>query len=423
MTDGLTDRDRASYLDEVVESAGVLDSLTEAAAAEAWASGAVAEWFRLGGRALAEELAGRAPIAESVIRWIESGLVPAPGPAIPWIPDIGSARPVAAVRLVDPDQEDDVVLIVEFESDSGARHDLSVTLRRRCVVDVAVAPSGLSAAARDAPDARFVTETIDARSGLADSLADVRTALERTRPTDLADRARLDVPLLCRRLGFDPDGVRELIAEPGEDPPEIELVRDVEDDRYAAELVRSALATAAPAGLSPSAPAAPTIRASLEAVVQAFVGRVHDGDPDVLAAMAVAGVSPSDVSGDPETALVRTAGAYLAPVDLSPHPRGEQAPIAALEPADWVGVILGVLRDQGTTPLTGSVAVTYVNRCPEIATSIPARDAESVAWAFDRTLYSWECTGVLDELGLLTPIGRWILPQAVALAWADSSGS
>ena len=399
MSDGPTASELSSYLDEVVASARVLATLTEAAAAEAWASGAVAEWFRLGRTDLADRLSGRAAVAEAVIRYIESGVVPESQGA-PWTADVGSARPVAGVRLYDPTRADEVVRIVEFEADSGARHDVSVTFLGERVVDVAVAPTGLSRAAGEA--ARFVTEPIE-----SPSLGDIRSALDATRPSDLTDRARLDLPLLCRRSGFDPADVFDLVAGTGVDDaaPPLDLGRAAEDDAYAAELVRSALA-------EEGRPA------QLAEAVDEFVGRVAAGDADALAAMAVAGVTADDVDSDPEAALVRTAGAYLAPTDLSPHPRDEQSPIAALEPADWVGVVLGVMRERDSTPLTGAVAVAYVNRCPEIATSIPARDAESVAWAFDRTFYAWEITGVLDDRGLLTEAGRWILPQAVRRAWS-----
>ncbi|NNK91657.1 MAG: hypothetical protein HKO87_04415, partial [Acidimicrobiia bacterium] len=71
MTATVPSAEHAAYVDEVIESASVLESLDEAAPAEAWASGAVAEWLGIGGVALGDAVAGRSSPAEAAIRWIE----------------------------------------------------------------------------------------------------------------------------------------------------------------------------------------------------------------------------------------------------------------------------------------------------------------------------------------------------------------
>lgn len=402
--------ERSSYLAEVVVSAGLLGSVDEAAAGEAWASGAVAEWLRLGGRSLADVVSTPNRLAERLIAWVEVGAPPGPEDDDPeWLDDVGTAEPVSALRLRDPDSSLDTALIVEFIAASGARHDLSVTIREGHLVDVTVGPAGLAQAVNDGLDPRFASEPAD-----PDRVMDeMRAAVADFDPAELSGRARLDLPLLCRRLGIDPAGIALAFGDLR--GPVADLARDRDDDHYAAELVRSAL------GRRSAPDSAAPIPTAVEEAAQAFAERVAAADRDARAVLEVSETRIEEVASRPLDGLVRAVGAYLAPADLSIHAPDEREPIADLEPADWVGVLLGVLRPNDAIPLTGEIAVRHINRCPEIATTIPARDAPALAWAFDRVLYAWECTGVLGEDGLVTEAGRWLLPRAADQAWSDAA--
>ncbi len=403
--------DLSALASEIVESARVLAEIEESPTAEVWASGAVAEWYQNGGVRLAEAIAEtgtdgtdiEAQAATALIGWIESGVLPTESGGHPWIAAVGSARVVRASTLVDPAERSERVLVLTFEDSAGSAHDLSVTVAGGRLVDVAAGPPGLIADLLEVPDdpggpePRFVAAEVDVES----ARAELAPLVETCDPRQISARARLDLPVLCRRLGIDPAALGPWLPDPA---PVAATPRDRDDDRYAADLIVSALRL----DLDAEPPA------EVSDAIERFEARVAAELPDARAVLAVAGLAP----GSGLTFLLSAVGAYLAPVDLSVHPADEHEPISALEPADWVGVILGLVRITAANPLDGGECVDFINRCPEIATTVPARDAPMVAWAFDLVLYGWEVTGVLDEHGLLTPAGRWLLPRAAHRVWA-----
>jgi hypothetical protein len=65
--------------------------------------------------------------------------------------------------------------------------------------------------------------------------------------------------------------------------------------------------------------------------------------------------------------------------------------------------------------------VRNINRCAEVTTTVPKRDAPQVAAVFARLLHAWELTGALDEHGKLTELGAWLVPRALLSAWGGDS--
>ena len=97
-------RDR--YIDELIGAAVLLDSIESAAIAEAWASGAVAEWLALDGTPgrLAGHIRAASPVAAELIEWIDAGTTPAehPGLDVDWLADVGRHDLTRAVQLRQP---------------------------------------------------------------------------------------------------------------------------------------------------------------------------------------------------------------------------------------------------------------------------------------------------------------------------------
>ena len=58
-----------------------------------------------------------------------------------------------------------------------------------------------------------------------------------------------------------------------------------------------------------------------------------------------------------------------------------------------------------------------INRCPEVTTTIPKRDAPAVASAFGAALHAWRAAGAITDDDTLTELGVWVLPRALAAAW------
>jgi len=390
------ERIRERYIDELIGAATVLDSVESAAVAEAWAAGAVAEWLALDGSP--GKLAARvdeSPLAAQLISWME-GAELAEGEQ-GWLADVGRHEPTRAVQLRQAGAKDAGV-ILEYEAPSGDRHDLSVAIDDDGrIVGVAVGPEGLAIAAAEAEREDVTVEELE----ISAAMDVVRAAL--ARPIgELTPAAEATLPLVIRRIGIGVGHVAARTARPDRTIP----ARDVEDDRYAAQVVQSATRSE----LSEEPPPA------VVAAMDQFVGRVRADEPDALTVFDIAGLdSAQRVEIDGFIGLV---GAYLAPVDLSAHTDPQFDALVELEPADWVGVVLGMSRAVVGTAVDGDALVGFVNKAPEITTTIPKADAPRLAWTFEQTLYAWEVTGVLTGEGTVSDAARWLLPRAALSAWS-----
>lgn len=78
--------------------------------------------------------------------------------------------------------------------------------------------------------------------------------------------------------------------------------------------------------------------------------------------------------------------------------------------------MLGLVRAGVGTPVDGDALVDFVNRCPEVTTTIPKADRARIAWAFSVVGEAWARAGVTAG-GLLTAAGVDLLPAALAHAW------
>ncbi len=398
------DHIRDRYLDELVGAASVLDDLDSAAVAEAWASGAVAEWLALDGAdgRLASKIRDAAPLAAVLIDWIDGGEAPELFGEPDWITDVGRHELTRAVQLKQTTTDDarshEHGVILEYTAPSGDRHDVSVSIDGGHISGIAVGPEGLAIAAVEAE-----------RDGVSVDELDPRRALELVREAlgkplgQLSPAAEATLPLVVRRVGFSADELAEFAAVSSDRTlPE----RDVEDDQYSAELVASALRVALAAEQPP---------AVAEALDQ-FTADVAAGDPDALTVFDIAGLDPEEpVDLDRFIALI---GSYLAPASLSPHTDPQFAALIELEPADWVGVILGMSRAAIGTDIDGDALVRFINKAPEITTTIPKADAPRLAWTFEQMLYAWEVTGVLTDVGAVSAAASWLLPRAAVAAWS-----
>ena len=86
--------------------------------------------------------------------------------------------------------------------------------------------------------------------------------------------------------------------------------------------------------------------------------------------------------------------------------------------------MLPLVRGGPGTDASPEQLVRNINRCPEVTTSIPKRDAPAVASAFGCAMTAWRVSGVLDAEERLTAVGAWVLPRALAAVWvAGSTGS
>jgi hypothetical protein len=109
-------------------------------------------------------------------------------------------------------------------------------------------------------------------------------------------------------------------------------------------------------------------------------------------------------------------GALISPREDPGLDAQEEAAIIALEPADWVGSIIGVVREGVGADVSPEALVGYIDACPEVEGVVDPDETPLVETAFELILPAWEAAGAVDENKYLTPLGRWGLPRA--LAWA-----
>ncbi len=380
------------FFDEVIASAAFVETAESAAAAEAWASGAIADWEQLTGATVSIEQIAELPIADGARHLLEL----LSDPAVPvdprrleafdWSDDVDRHDIVDLVTLTTAGGESAVIMTVE--SPSGARHDLSITTLDDIVIGVTIGPEGLAQAATEDASGAI---TVEPHHGDADLLLPTWTSIR------LDDDSAANGPLLRRRFGATTT-VAESAARSAVMPPE----RDPDDDRWAAELVRRALP--------------PCDAAVLRRLDSETERRFSNGDVDLVTLAEIAGLQSPDRVPSLTAAL---AGAYLAPRTLQPHPEVEARAIIELELADWIGALLGLARANVGTDIDGRRLVEMINRCPEITTGIPKADQDRIAWAFECTLYAFVATGILDADGATTPFASVIIDGAVAAAWGQ----
>jgi hypothetical protein len=401
---------------ELLAEAAVLAEL-DVARAEAWASGLLAEWpdhdallrgLESSGDplalAIAVALAPMLPAAAGVAATLRGRGLPDPE----FAPYVGTARPIAAWYIRDRHGQG-TSIVVELEHADGTRHDMLAELDGATLLDLLVAPPGVVDGVAEEAGRRLTIDAVDP----ATASSRIRAALEDAPPdAPLTDAYLLNRALVASRVGVtstpEVDGVASLRPLRPLRPPR---APDPEGDA----LARSTLAAALGPGSTAPAP-----RDAIAACAVALRRAAGDGDAELVQLAGEAGIDPDVV--DDVTLLVRLAGAYVAP-----GPRAALSPAAAdavdaLEWADWLGAVLPLVRDGRGADASPDQLVRNVNRCPEVTTSIPKRDAPAVASAFACALPVWRLAGCIDDELRLTDVGVWVLPRALAAAWGARPG-
>jgi hypothetical protein len=139
-------------------------------------------------------------------------------------------------------------------------------------------------------------------------------------------------------------------------------------------------------------------------------------DPAVEAIRRAAGLDPPLPADDAELWLA-AAGALIAMREPSGLDAELEAAVMALELADWVGAVIGLVRGGVGARADPAALVATINDCPEVEGTVDPDDADLVELAFEVVLPTWEAIGAVDADRRLTALGVWGLPRALARAW------
>ncbi len=113
------------------------------------------------------------------------------------------------------------------------------------------------------------------------------------------------------------------------------------------------------------------------------------------------------------------AASTVSPVNDPGTDAEEQAAVFALEHADWVGMVTGLVRRGVGASFDAESAEHDIETCPEVESEVEDSEGELGVLGLAVAVLTplWEALGMLDEDERLTPLGRWGLPRAVVRAW------
>lgn len=177
-------------------------------------------------------------------------------------------------------------------------------------------------------------------------------------------------------------------------------------------------------------------RDAVELLRQALPDAVSAPPPDLALAKAASRVRAGVASGDwpyrhlanaagwPGTppredlqCCVEAAGGLVALREESGLGAERESMLMALELADWLGAVVGLVRAGVGAPADTGDLIGYIDSCPEVEGELDLDDAELVESAFDLVLDAWAAVDIVDGGRRLTALGGWLLPRALAWAW------
>jgi tetratricopeptide (TPR) repeat protein len=133
--------------------------------------------------------------------------------------------------------------------------------------------------------------------------------------------------------------------------------------------------------------------------------------------LGASGWAKDDPPADDAKLWLGGAGALISPREETSLDAEEEAAIIALDPADWLGAVIGVVREGVGADASPEALLGYIDACPEIEGTINPDEAPLLEMAFELILPAWEAAGAVDDSRRLTALGRWGLPRALAWAW------
>jgi len=230
-----------------------------------------------------------------------------------------------------------------------------------------------------------------------------------------SDTLVMNGPLLAARLATITGRVPVMptVIEPA-DVPELPPA-DPDDDAWATGILVRAL------DLSPDSlnEVAPDLLNDAVGLAADSLRRAAGAD-SATAQWLAASQGPVDLDESDQRVVVAALAATVRPHAMAPLDRDAREAVAHLEWADWLGAVIGLVREGvGASPDPAHL-VDLVNRCPEVASTIPKTDRPRVEWAFAICTDQWASTG-LTESERLTELGAWMLPRMLLEAWAPNS--
>ncbi|WP_296607549.1 SEC-C domain-containing protein [Nocardioides sp.] len=179
-------------------------------------------------------------------------------------------------------------------------------------------------------------------------------------------------------------------------------------DRRAADVLAQAIpdVLASDPPMDELAPAAERVRSAVAARTEE--GRYFE--------TACGWAAPPDLDG---ALWLQAAGSTISPWEDPDTDPELQAAVFSLEYADWLALIVGLVRRGVGAELSAELMVEDLEAMPEIEIDELPEESD-LDLALEILVPLWQVLGALDAGRRLTALGRWGLPRALHLVWSTS---
>lgn len=156
-----------------------------------------------------------------------------------------------------------------------------------------------------------------------------------------------------------------------------------------------------------------------QAVERAREGQ-RDGTPPYALLWTAAGFDEDEPPAEDEELWLELAAAVVAPRTRVDMEADRAAAWSALEPADWAGAVIELVRAGVGSVATPDILLDLVAACPEVDNDdLTEEDEEVLLAGFETVVTLWQALGILDEEARLTALGYWGLPEVLQVAWSE----
>lgn len=133
-----------------------------------------------------------------------------------------------------------------------------------------------------------------------------------------------------------------------------------------------------------------------------------------------AGLTAEELPPDDDDLWVCLAAGTVQPQDAASLDPDAEAVWSTLEPADWAGMFIGLLRGGVGQSAEPEVLAHLIASSPDVDTEpVFGEDREAVVEALGAVVGWWQALCAVDGDRRLTALGRWGLPHALRVAWTD----
>ena len=122
---------------------------------------------------------------------------------------------------------------------------------------------------------------------------------------------------------------------------------------------------------------------------------------------------------DPHAWVAAVAASISPPDDPKTEPEVQSA-IAALMHADWLGLVVGLVRRGVGAEFSAEAALNDIDTLPELEGELDDKEGllDVLEMAVEGLAPLWGPLGILDEDRRLTELGRWGLPTGLLVTWS-----